>query len=440
MALDRTIAGTCMTTRTDVYKCKRCGEEERRDGAKGTHVLSDEGYAATCINDGRKAQYCDVCRQFITDEVIPAKGHHAVLKTDANGKKYITCEDCGIEFRYSTQLGTEDNWRALNGSHELYLMQGDGGSGGFGSIEASVAGKSWDEIINGDYDQYQKILADFWKRVRIVIADESVVTRNQIPGAFYYDGINESYNTSGKCFGCKCGTTNVKVYWDNVLYDSFTVKVGENLVDAIKELYYSDNPNENVLNGYTDVGKDAVQSILTMLNTTITEDMSDYEKVVAVKNWYDANITYDSDRDGSIPYLNMFGNYRGICHDYALTFSMLMDVLGIDCYYVKGPSDNGTNVDYHAWNMVRVDAGNGKGLQWYYVDTTWHEFDTTYTVQELNARDGEGRYNALPGNIGYRIAEKYRKYQPEEYSGDGKTIAQLQNEGEGFTGFSSFPY
>ncbi|MCR4998576.1 MAG: DUF4214 domain-containing protein, partial [Lachnospiraceae bacterium] len=440
MALDRTIAGTCMTTRTDVYKCKRCGEEERRDGAKGTHVLSDEGYAATCINDGRKAQYCDVCRQFITDEVIPAKGHHAVLKTDANGKKYITCEDCGIEFRYSTQLGTEDTWRALNSNHVLYLQQGHGGRAGFGKIVASVAGKTWDELYEEDYNQYEKIQADFWKRVKIEIGDETVVSRSSQNGSFTYDGKNESYITSGLCNGIKCGTTTVKVYWDDVLYDSFTVKVGGNLVEAVKEYYNNPNPDESVLNGFDSAGRDAVANIVKMLKSTITDDMTDYQKVAAIKNWYDAKITYDSNRDDTAPYFNVFLNKRGICHDYAVTFSMLMDVLDIECYYIKGPSYKGQTGDYHAWNMVRLDAGNGKGLQWYYVDTTWHEFDTTYTVQELNARDGSGRYNTSNGSGAYRISKFYRKYQPEEYSGDGITLAQLQNEGEGFTGFSSFPY
>ena len=41
--------------------------------------------------------------------------------------------------------------------------------------------------------------------------------------------------------------------------------------------------------------------------------------------------------------------------------------------------------------MIKIDAGNGKGKQWYYIDTTWHQFDTTYTVKELNKKDSAFR-------------------------------------------------
>ncbi|SFA82971.1 Transglutaminase-like superfamily protein [Acetitomaculum ruminis DSM 5522] len=437
--LKETIPATCKYGKTDIYVCNRCHEEIRKDDTKlGNHVLEDESIPATCINDGRNAKYCTVCREFITDEVILAKGHHSTLKTDAKGEKYITCEDCGIIFSYSTQLGSEDTWRALNKNHELFLKQGHGGKGGFGSIKLSLANKSWQQLYEEDYNQYEKVQADFWKRVKFEISDENVVKRLIDNGAFTYDGKNETYNKSAMAIGLKHGTSQVKVYWDDVLYDSFTVNVGGSLMEMIKELL-KDNPDETMLYGCdNEITEETIRDIAKLLKTIITDDMTDYQKVLAIKNWYDKNITYEDPGNDAISFIEIFGNHRGKCHDYAISFSLLMSVLDIDCYYVRGPSDNGDgNLEYHAWNMVYLDAGNGKGKQWYYADTTWHEFDTTKTVKELNEKDGYGRYNTVDGKKGYRISEAYKKCTEDDFYGNSQEVT---NDGEAFTDFKDFEF
>ena len=412
--------GTCKSKSINIYHCKRCDNDIQKEGAYGDHCLEDESYAATCIRDGAEVKRCKYCGQKIVDNVIPATGHHSKLVTDSNGNKYITCDDCKIKFTYSTQLGTEDYWRALNQNHELYLQQGSGGRSGFGDIQIGFTDKTWNEFMQEDFNETQRVQADFWKRVKIEIGDENIVVRdrNTEGGSFFYDGKNEQYNTGGLCNGFKKGETTVSVYWDDVLYDSFTVKVGGSIVETVKELM-KDNPDMSVTYGWGENNLEVLEMTAETLKEIITAENSDYDKVLAIMNWYKNNVSYYDDEEDLVEaaYWEIFGNHRGQCHHYATAFSLMMEVLDIDCYYVIGEANNGSGTEYHAWNMVYLDANNGKGKQWYYVDPTWNQFDTTKTVKELNGADGVGYYKASSSQA-YRQAELYKKLTDSELSND----------------------
>ena len=127
--------------------------------------------------------------------------------------------------------------------------------------------------------------------------------------------------------------------------------------------------------GLADRDQVILQSCRDLLGEIITEEMSDYEKELAVHDWMIAWAEYDQAALSSLPGAqptpdsdNPYGFFTGraaICTGYTSTFQLLMDLLDIECVTVEGTAYNGT--EDHAWNMVRL-AGD-----WYCVDVTWDD-------------------------------------------------------------------
>lgn len=127
--------------------------------------------------------------------------------------------------------------------------------------------------------------------------------------------------------------------------------------------------------GLADRDQVILQSCRDLLGDIITEEMSDYEKELAVHDWMIAWAEYDQAALSALPGAqptpdsdNPYGFFTGraaICTGYTSTFQLLMDLLGIECVTVEGTAYNGT--EDHAWNMVRLDG------DWYCVDVTWDD-------------------------------------------------------------------
>lgn len=127
--------------------------------------------------------------------------------------------------------------------------------------------------------------------------------------------------------------------------------------------------------GLADRDQVILQSCRDLLGEIITEEMSDYEKELAVHDWMIAWAEYDQAALSALPGAqptpdsdNPYGFFTGraaICTGYTSTFQLLMDLLDIECVTVEGTAYNGT--EDHAWNMVRLDG------DWYCVDVTWDD-------------------------------------------------------------------
>lgn len=113
-----------------------------------------------------------------------------------------------------------------------------------------------------------------------------------------------------------------------------------------------------------------------VMEEVLTEDMTDYEKELAIHDYIVANITYDVDNlsvfethgeHASDPYGALVEG-RCICLGYTTTFQMFMDMLEIPCITIRGESihEDEDNAD-HAWNMVELNGHS------YYVDVTWDD-------------------------------------------------------------------
>ncbi len=111
---------------------------------------------------------------------------------------------------------------------------------------------------------------------------------------------------------------------------------------------------------------DVSRVIKLIVDTLITDDMTDVEKIKMIHDYLILTTTYDhvniSAGTASNSVYNTYGciiGHRCVCQGYAYAFMDIMTYLGIDCVELSG--------GHHAWNAVKV------GDYWYYIDLTWDD-------------------------------------------------------------------
>ncbi len=126
------------------------------------------------------------------------------------------------------------------------------------------------------------------------------------------------------------------------------------------------------------------------ISAVIREDMTDYEKELAIHDWIIQWADYDrgafADKAGenaSNPY-GILVDRKGICLGYATTFDLFMQLLDIQTQLVVGASFHSS--EDHAWNMVLLDGA------WYCVDVTW---DDQITWDQLSEQDAASEWQAM---------------------------------------------
>ena len=129
--------------------------------------------------------------------------------------------------------------------------------------------------------------------------------------------------------------------------------------------------------------KAILEAAVRVLSETVTEDMSDFEKEHAVHDYMITHASYDEDAieghadpDSVNPY-GLLINGKATCMGYSTTFSLFMDMLGIENTIVSGA--HGYSTEEHAWNMVRLSD------EWYCVDVTWDDpIGSPFTKQNIH--------------------------------------------------------
>lgn len=117
------------------------------------------------------------------------------------------------------------------------------------------------------------------------------------------------------------------------------------------------------------------------LNTIISKEMTDYEKALSIFDWLVISARYDQNVQGLIQadnkkgatttsyksfYLEgVFIDHVAVCDGYAKAYSLLCNMVGVDCVRIVGTAGSGTIRENHAWNKVKI------GNMWYVVDVTW---------------------------------------------------------------------
>ena len=126
----------------------------------------------------------------------------------------------------------------------------------------------------------------------------------------------------------------------------------------------------------------------TFKKKRIREDMTDYEKELAIHDYLVTTITYDEEGRGvkHEPY-NIIGALilqKAVCWGIACAFKLLCDYCQIKSFVIIGEKYPKTSDTRHAWNVVKLDR------ECYHVDVTWdikEKGSFPFRYEYLNLKD-----------------------------------------------------
>lgn len=125
------------------------------------------------------------------------------------------------------------------------------------------------------------------------------------------------------------------------------------------------------------------------------EGKSDYEKSLILHDRLCDAVVYEfSEHNQTVIGSLVLG--ASVCAGYAHAYQMLLQEVGIPCFYVVGHSRN----QGHAWNLVQLDG------EWYYTDVTW---------DDQNDDEGGTIYYAYLNNTYEQISEDHTAEEWAEY-------------------------
>lgn len=107
---------------------------------------------------------------------------------------------------------------------------------------------------------------------------------------------------------------------------------------------------------YADMKKSFDSRVKKALST-ISDDMADWEKALAIHDYLALNVKYDRSLSKYTAYDALVSGVA-VCQGYAMAYVYIMRELGIDCTMITSQSMG------HAWNYVKI------GGKWYHVDIT----------------------------------------------------------------------
>lgn len=409
---EQSIDATCSNAGILVEVCRRCKDTKKKTLPMTEHeypsYLVEETFA-NCTEDGIRNEFCSRyqnCNSCITT-VTKAYGHQ--MKWNPAHTELI-CDDCSLTFSLSIKAPV------LNNRYMLSLHANHG-------FEFSISYADNKDLNSIYFYEKNKIIKDYWDHIRIEVDHPEILQPRPIVGSTLINATeNVDYTEYHAIKGLKMGQASMRVYFYDILYGTYDFVIGGDFVRAIQALYGGSTLTEADTAGLSTYQVDVIRWIVDMLNSVITREMSDYNKILAIKEWYKENISYDHggyrENDALV---NIFYELKrlGVCEDYSESFALLMDVLGIPNYYVAGfayETETNNQLDAHAWNMVYIDCHNGKGQQWYFADMTWNDFDPTFTVKELEqATKLKGKY-LVEGSLQYRIATDFCKMDNRIYT------------------------
>ncbi len=117
-----------------------------------------------------------------------------------------------------------------------------------------------------------------------------------------------------------------------------------------------------------------------VLDEIVTEDMSPYEKELAVYDWMARSLQYDTgvlqvipstEADADNPY-GALKYHNAVCVGYATTFRLFMQMMDIPCMVVHNTEA------YHSWDLVQLDD------EWYHVDIYSDQNSGNYANFNMN--------------------------------------------------------
>lgn len=183
---------------------------------------------------------------------------------------------------------------------------------------------------------------------------------------------------------------NINIYGINQLGRSGTYENGK--VQITIKIGYSQefrisqaSKNQLAKSRLTTEDKKVIEKINVIIANTIKENMTDYEKELALHDYlikyakfdYDNFIESNVPKEAYTPY-GLLVDGTGVCQAYAETTKLLLNAAGIECEIITGTADGGS----HAWNIVKLDG------EYYMLDVTWDD-----TFPDVKGKVGYSYFN-----------------------------------------------
>ena len=214
------------------------------------------------------------------------------------------------------------------------------------------------------------------------------------------------------------------LFWVDMTYNAFSI--GNISVIAVREKY------DDIIQIQKEID-DVANSVIASL---IKDDMTEYDKVLAIHDWMCENIEYgacanDSDQD-------MYGALvlkRALCAGYAESFSYLLNKIGIKSEVISGESINGDGENVaHAWNLVYIDNKP------YYFDVTWDDDSSGVIYDWFGVTSEEFKMSHFPSD-GYEWVEAtsleanyyYKNSMYIDSYNAAFVVQQINKQGKSFT-------
>ena len=170
------------------------------------------------------------------------------------------------------------------------------------------------------------------------------------------------------------GTTGDYLRWQHSGYDCPPVDYWDDDTNITFTVTFQRHPKTSAI-WFTTAAQEA--ALTNYIQNTVLPQLSlggktTYQKVQAIYNWITANVKYDYSHLSDPTYLTQYTAYaaavqkKAVCQGYANLFYRLANDAGIDCRIITGKAYNGTQMEDHAWNIVRMADG-----KYYCLDATW---------------------------------------------------------------------
>ena len=397
------IKATCRDNGYTLNQCKNCKDNYKTDYTE----IAEHQYEIKliqlpdCESVGIRSKVCKVCDYVNREvwEIIEPLGHLPIVEM-VDGQQVGICEMCQ-EHLFTVQFHTRDlskvnqtmsymennTIHCVPGLHMnvyLYEMTGDGTKGITLKLDNAKCLEGTTIVMDEETGEEKEEPCYYYENEVVRLQDERVIALEK-------------------------GEAKLQICYEDEVIGEVPVSIdGYSLPEAVRQKL--EGSTEDVTKGYTDRYVEMVDTTVAIFKEVTTEDMTKIEKVKALFRWMEDNIIYGA--GGTIlrgqKAWETLSTKKAVCGGYAETAMFFMDVLEVPSYYLISQPPSGEG---HAWNMIYIDTGNGKGENWYYIDTTWGEYDFTTTVDEMNAK------NAIPGLWGLHRAMSGYQYGVGRYMG-----------------------
>lgn len=171
-------------------------------------------------------------------------------------------------------------------------------------------------------------------------------------------------------------TENMGLFWGQPTdYKILKAIADENTIKV--KIYLEQNSNYYVVNNYINgeaIPEDQADALAiskelnSAIDDIIKENMSDYEKELAIHDWLVTEIEYGENLDASSKENSSYGamvSKKTMCRGYAEAMKLFSECVGLKTELIVGTaSDSNGDTVGHAWNQVEIND------QWYHLDVT----------------------------------------------------------------------